>query len=97
MPSAAPAASAVELARWLPATQGKTLLGAWLAIRAVTEGLTTAPVDCALIADRSLVLTWLSRGTLHRSPARTTNGCTGSHGPGRSSRSVAVASWPSPA
>jgi hypothetical protein len=65
MPSAAPVASAVELARWLPASQGKTLLGARLAIGAVTKGLTTAPVDCALTADRSLVLTWLSRGTLH--------------------------------
>jgi hypothetical protein len=65
MPSATPAASAVELARWLPSSQGKTLPGARLAIHAVAKGLATAPVDCALTADRSLVLTSLSRGTLH--------------------------------
>ena len=38
--------------------------GARLAVRARTTGLTAADVDRAL-ADRSLVITWLNRGTLH--------------------------------
>jgi hypothetical protein len=39
--------------------------GARLAIRARTTGLTAATVDRALTADRSLLVTWLNRGTLH--------------------------------
>lgn len=38
--------------------------GARLAVRARTTGLTAADVDRAL-TDRSLVITWLNRGTLH--------------------------------
>lgn len=38
--------------------------GARLAVRARTSGLTAAHVDRAL-TDRSLVITWLNRGTLH--------------------------------
>lgn len=38
--------------------------GARLAVRARTSGLTAADVDRAL-TDRSLVITWLNRGTLH--------------------------------
>lgn len=36
-----------------------------LAIRARTSGLTAADVDRALSEDRSLLITWLNRGTLH--------------------------------
>ncbi len=39
--------------------------GARLAIRARTKGLSAADVDRALTEDRSLVVTWLNRGTLH--------------------------------
>ena len=45
--------------------QGQDPRGARLAIRARTRGLTAAHVDRALTADRSLVITWLNRGTLH--------------------------------
>jgi hypothetical protein len=34
-------------------------------VRARTEGLTAADVDRALTEDRSLLITWLNRGTLH--------------------------------
>ena len=36
-----------------------------LAVRARTEGLTAADVDRCLSEERSLVITWLNRGTLH--------------------------------
>jgi len=39
--------------------------GARLAVRARSAGLTAADVDRALTADRSMVITWLNRGTLH--------------------------------
>ncbi|TMJ93432.1 MAG: winged helix DNA-binding domain-containing protein [Actinobacteria bacterium] len=39
--------------------------GARLAIRARTTGLTAADVDRALTEERSLLITWLNRGTLH--------------------------------
>lgn len=65
MLSGAPARSAVDVAGRLLAIQGQDPRGARLAIRARTRGLTAADVDCALTADRSLVLTWLNRGTLH--------------------------------
>src|SRR5262249_25250057 len=39
--------------------------GARLAVRARTEGGTAAEVDRALTEDRSLLITWLNRGTLH--------------------------------
>ena len=39
--------------------------GARLAIRARTTGLTAADVDRALTEERSLLVTWLNRGTLH--------------------------------
>ena len=34
-------------------------------MRARTEGLTAADVDRALTEDRTLLITWLNRGTLH--------------------------------
>jgi hypothetical protein len=49
----------------LLAVQGQDPRGARLAIRARSAGLTAADVDRALTADRSLVITWLNRGTLH--------------------------------
>ena len=45
--------------------QGQDPRGARLAVRARTEGLTAADVDRALSEDRSLLITWLNRGTLH--------------------------------
>ena len=39
--------------------------GARLAVRARSTGLSAADVDRALTEDRSLLITWLNRGTLH--------------------------------
>lgn len=63
--SGAPARGAVEVAGRLLAVQGQDPRGARLAIRARSAGLTAADVDKALTADRSLLITWLNRGTLH--------------------------------
>jgi Winged helix DNA-binding domain len=63
--SGEPARSAVEVATRLLAVQGQDPRGARLAIRARSRGLTAADVDLALTADRSLLITWLNRGTLH--------------------------------
>jgi hypothetical protein len=49
----------------LLAIQGQDPRGARLAIRARSAGLTAADVDRALTDDRSLLITWLNRGTLH--------------------------------
>jgi hypothetical protein len=53
------------VAERLLAVQGQDPRGARLAIRARTSGLTGADVDRALTEDRSLLITWLNRGTLH--------------------------------
>ncbi|MGH2678646.1 MAG: winged helix DNA-binding domain-containing protein [Actinomycetota bacterium] len=45
--------------------QAQILSAAGLALRARTEGLTAARVDRARLTDRSIVLTWAMRGTLH--------------------------------
>src|ERR1700736_795081 len=55
----------LTVAERLLAIQGQDPRGARLAIRARTTGLTSADVDRALTDDRSLVITWLNRGTLH--------------------------------
>jgi hypothetical protein len=55
----------VAVAERLLAVQGQDPRGARLAIRARTAGLTAADVDRALSEDRSLLITWLNRGTLH--------------------------------
>jgi hypothetical protein len=55
----------VAVAERLLAVQGQDPRGARLAVRARTEGLTAADVDRALSEDRSLLITWLNRGTLH--------------------------------
>jgi hypothetical protein len=49
----------------LLAVQAQDPRGARLAIRARSEGLSAAAVDRALGEERSLLVTWLNRGTLH--------------------------------
>jgi hypothetical protein len=63
--SGPPARDPVAVADRLLAIQGQDPRGARLAVRARTEGLTAADVDRALTVDRSLLITWLNRGTLH--------------------------------
>ncbi|HEX9066034.1 MAG TPA: winged helix DNA-binding domain-containing protein [Streptosporangiaceae bacterium] len=63
--SGPPARSALEVVRRLLAVQGQDQRGARLAVRARSAGLTAADVDRALTDDRSLLITWLNRGTLH--------------------------------
>ena len=63
--SGPPATTAEQVAGHLLAIQGQDPRGARLAIRARTLGLTTADVDRALTTDRTLVISWLNRGTLH--------------------------------
>jgi hypothetical protein len=60
-----PAATALAAVRRLLAVQGQDGRGARLAIRSRTAGLTAADVDHALTVERSLLITWLNRGTLH--------------------------------
>jgi hypothetical protein len=55
----------VGVAERLLAVQGQDPRGARLAVRARTEGLSAADVDRALTENRSLLITWLNRGTLH--------------------------------
>src|SRR5689334_3914352 len=49
----------------LLAVQAQDARGARLAIRARSVGVTAAEVDAELTDARSLVVTWLNRGTLH--------------------------------
>jgi Winged helix DNA-binding domain len=65
MLSGPPARDPVAVAERLLAVQGQDPRGVRLAIRARTEGLSAADVDRALTVDRSLLITWLNRGTLH--------------------------------
>ena len=60
-----PAREPVAVAERLLAIQAQDPRGARLAIRARSEGLGAADVDRALSEDRSLLITWLNRGTLH--------------------------------
>ena len=60
-----PLRSPEAVAERLLAVQGQDPRGARLAVRARTEGLTAADVDRALSEERSLLITWLNRGTLH--------------------------------
>jgi hypothetical protein len=60
-----PLRSPEEVAERLLAVQGQDPRGARLAVRARTEGLSAADVDRALTEDRTLLITWLNRGTLH--------------------------------
>jgi hypothetical protein len=60
-----PARDPVAVTRRLLAVQGQDPRGLRLAIRARSSGLTAADVDAALSEQRSLLITWLNRGTLH--------------------------------
>ncbi len=60
-----PLRSPEAVAERLLAVQGQDPRGARLAVRARTEGVTAADVDRALSEERSLLITWLNRGTLH--------------------------------
>lgn len=60
-----PLADPVAVAERLLAVQGQDPRGFRLAVRARTEGLTAADVERAMSEDRTLVVTWLNRGTLH--------------------------------
>jgi hypothetical protein len=60
-----PARDPVAVAARLLAIQGQDPRGARLAIRSRTRGLSAADVDRALTEERSLLITWLNRGTLH--------------------------------
>jgi hypothetical protein len=63
--SGRPATSAEGVVERLLAVQGQDPRGARLTIRARSRGLTAVDVDRALTDDRSLVIIWLNRGTLH--------------------------------
>ena len=90
--SGPPAGRAEEVAGRLLAIQGQDPRGARLAVRVRSQGLSAADIDHALTVDRSLVISWLNRGTLHLVRARTTGRCTGS--PRRSWRRAAPAVSP---
>jgi hypothetical protein len=60
-----PLRSPEQVAERLLAVQGQDPRGARLAVRARSSGFTAADVDRALSEDRSLLITWLNRGTLH--------------------------------
>ena len=60
-----PARDPVAVAERLVAVQGQDARGTRLAIRSRTTGLSVADVDRALSEERTLLITWLNRGTLH--------------------------------
>jgi hypothetical protein len=60
-----PLRSAEQVAERLLAVQGQDPRGARLAVRARTRGIAAADIDRALTEKRSLLITWLNRGTLH--------------------------------
>ncbi|MEA2390497.1 MAG: hypothetical protein QOK31_606 [Solirubrobacteraceae bacterium] len=61
----APAHDPVAVAERLLALQGQDQRGVRLAVRARSQGLAAADVDRALTDERSLLITWVNRGTLH--------------------------------
>ena len=61
----APAHEPVAVAERLLAIQAQDARGARLAIRSRSEALAAADVDRALTEDRTLLISWLNRGTLH--------------------------------
>lgn len=63
--SGAPASTPRSVPERLLAVQAQDPRGARLAIRARSRGLTVADVDRAFTEDRSILITWLNRGTLH--------------------------------
>jgi hypothetical protein len=60
-----PRADVVDGVRHLLAVQAQDPRGARLALRARSRGLHASDIDCALTDDRSVVVSWLNRGTLH--------------------------------
>lgn len=60
-----PARDPLAVVRRLLAVQAQDPRGARLAIRARSTGLSAADVEKAMTEDRSLLITWLNRGTLH--------------------------------
>src|SRR5436190_2158469 len=67
--SGPPAEDTAAVARGLLAVQAQDPRGARLAVRARSRVRSAADVDAALTRDRSVVVTWLNRGTLHLVPA----------------------------
>jgi len=63
--SGPPATSAEAVAGQLLAVQAQDPRGARLSIRSRTTGLHSCDVDAALTDRRSMVVTWVNRGTLH--------------------------------
>ena len=63
--SGPPASTPEDVVRRLLAVQGQDARGARLSIRSRSSGLTATDVDAALTDRRSLVISWLNRGTLH--------------------------------
>jgi hypothetical protein len=63
--SGPPVAGTAEVAGRLLAVQAQDSRGARLAVRARSRARSAAEVDAALTTDRSVVVTWLNRGTLH--------------------------------
>jgi len=63
--SGAPAHSPEEVVERLLAVQAQDPRGARLSVRSRSAALAAADVDAALSDRRSLVITWLNRGTLH--------------------------------
>jgi hypothetical protein len=63
--SGPPAADPVDVAERLLAVQGQDARGVRLAVRARTSGLSVRDFDRALTEERSLLITWVNRGTLH--------------------------------
>jgi Winged helix DNA-binding domain len=61
----APAGDPLAVAQRLLAIQGQDPRGARLAIRARSAGVGAGDIDRALTDERSLLITWLNRGTLH--------------------------------
>jgi hypothetical protein len=61
----APARDALSVTRRLLAVQAQDPRGARLAIRVRSKSRSAADVDTALSEQRSLLITWLNRGTLH--------------------------------
>ena len=63
--SGTPATTAEDAVRRVLAVQGQDPRGFRLAVRARTSGVTAADVEAGLTRTRSLVVSWLNRGTLH--------------------------------
>jgi hypothetical protein len=60
-----PARTAEAVAERILAVQGQDPRGFRLAVRARTKGVTASDVDRALTEERSLIVGWFNRGTLH--------------------------------